>query len=531
MLKIFSFICGDRGPLLTALFLALTVAAGQPAHAQTLTTLYTFTGGADGANPYAGVILDSKGDLYGTTEYGGASNWGTVFELMPSGNGWTETVLHSFTLNGTDGVAPLGSVMLDPNANLYGTTQGGGAHKYGTVFEVSANGTEQVLYSFGGLPAADGGIPYAGVVRDTKGNLYGTTDYSGPLGFECVNGCGTVFEIAKAGGETVLYGFLGEPDGGHPFAGVIFDANGNLYGTTYTGGSANCHVNDDGGCGTVFELTPSASGWTETVLYRFTGGTDGANPGPGSLIFDEKGNLYGTTLYGGDASCAGGATRNMAGCGTVFKLTPSAGGWTETVLHRFSGGSDGEDPVGLVLNGGTLYGTTFYGGAYGAGTVFEITKAQKGKVIYTFCSGSCMDGAEPNAGLIYSNGYLYGTTEYGGAAGYGTVFQLNPRAAPPVALTPASAAYAKRKVNTTSPAKTFTLANNQTVALTGIAIATTGDFAVSDTTCTTSLAAKKKCTISVTFTPTETGTRTGQLTVSDSGSNSPQAASLTGTGD
>jgi uncharacterized repeat protein (TIGR03803 family) len=280
--------------------------------ASTYKVLHSFAG-RDGAYPFAGLIFDTAGNLYGTT-VGNAcdGSHGTVFKLAPGANGsWTEKVLHSFG-SGTDGAELVAGLVFDGEGNLYGATFGGGASYYGVAFELSpgANGnwTEAVLYSFGS----------------------------------------------------------GQYDGGGPQAGLIFDATGNLYGTTSLGGV--------GDSGTVFQLARSNGQWTETVLYSFCTShhcTDGAYPQAG-LIFDSTGNLYGTTLEGGNLKyCPGG---HGYGCGTVFRLAPSNGRWTETVLHTFFPKAGDDPSAGLILDpAGNLYGTASGGGATGYGTVFELT--------------------------------------------------------------------------------------------------------------------------------------------------------------
>ena len=274
----------------------------------------------------------------------------------------------------------------------------------------SAGGTwtEQVLLSFDGTDGAD---PLANLIFDAAGNLYGTTYAGGSYGL------GTVFELTPSMGggwtEKVLHNFGQGSDGSQPAGGLIFDAAGRLYGTTYFGGS--------NGYGTVFQLIPSAGGdWTEKVLHSFSG-TDGSNPVYGSLTFDAAGNLYGTTYAGGSY-----------GVGAVFELTPSmGGGWSEKVLHNFGQGSDGSQPVGgLIFDAaGRLYGTTQVGGSFYHGTVFELTPEPGGdwteKVLHNFSGGA--DGAVPNVGLIFDAAHnLYGTTDLGGAYGWGTVFELAP---------------------------------------------------------------------------------------------------------
>ncbi|HEY6293676.1 MAG TPA: choice-of-anchor tandem repeat GloVer-containing protein, partial [Terriglobia bacterium] len=393
--------------------------------------LYSFTGGTDGANPYAGLVRDAAGNLYGTTYEGGAHSAGTVFEVSARGR---ESVLYSFT-GGTDGAYPVAGLVRDAAGNLYGTALAGGdlncsARGFsgcGTVFEVSAGGTESVLHSFTGAP--DGSGPYAGLVRDAAGNLYGTTYDGGDLNCGAPYGCGTVFEVSAGGTESVLYSFTGGTDGASPAAGLVRDAAGNLYGTTGGGGHLNCSFFGNSGCGTVFEVS---AGGTESVRYTFTGADgDGAIPLAG-LARDAAGNLYGTTPYGGDLNC-----NSPDGCGTVFEV--SAGG-TERVLHIFTGGADGGNPAaGLVRDAaGNLYGTTLYGGdlncsnfGLGCGTVFEVSAGGTERVLYSFTGG--LDASLPGAGLVRdAAGNLYGTTSYGGDLncnppyGCGTVFGLHP---------------------------------------------------------------------------------------------------------
>ena len=373
--------------------------------------------GKDGAFPRARLVLDGAGDLYGTTVDGGTYAYGTVFELMPrAGGGWTEHVLHSFDERAQNGGYPGGGLVFDAAGNLYGTTEQGGTRNSGTVFELTpqAGGgwAESMLYSFG--TGNDGAYPRAGLIFDAAGNLYGTTSQGG------TNGAGTVVELTpQAGGgwtEHVLHNFNGS-DGANPYASLIFDAVGNLYGTTGAGGTY-------GRGGTVFELTPQASGgWTEQVLHSFGNVGDGANP-DASLIFDSAGNLYGTTEQGG--------TRNS---GTVFELTPQAGGgWAEQVLNSFgNNGTDERYPEGgLIFDAaGNLYGTTTAGGTYGVGVVFELTPQAGGgwneQLLHSFGSGT--DGTYPASSLIFdADGNLYGTTGSGGTYGVGTVFELTPTA-------------------------------------------------------------------------------------------------------
>jgi uncharacterized repeat protein (TIGR03803 family) len=314
----------------------------------TETVLHNFAGigAGDGAHPHAGLALDAQDNLYGTTWMGGAhgqTGQGTVFKVDATGN---ETVLFEFDGAGGDGTKPSGLV-LDAQGNLYGTTALGGANganKDGTVFKLDAAGNETILHTFRTGPT-DGATPYGGVVLDAEGNLYGTTTRGGRSIYP-----GSVFKLGTTGVETVLHRFAGSPDGATPYAGLVLDGQGNMYGTTYGGGTA--------GHGAVFKVDSSGN---ETVLYSFTGTPDGANP-YGGLVLDAEGNLYGTT-YGGGA----------AGYGTLFEINATS---NETVLHSFgSTKGDGKYPyAGLVLDAlGDLYGTTTHGGAHNKGTVFKLT--------------------------------------------------------------------------------------------------------------------------------------------------------------
>jgi len=350
------------------------------------TVLYSFSGSnGDGASPNAGLTADSAGNFYGTTVYGGASSFGTVFKVTPSGS---ETVLYSFT-GGSDGSNPNGGLIADGAGNLYGTATFGGASGAGTVFRLSPSGVLTVLHSFAW---SDGAFPYARLLADNAGNLYGTTVNGGGAS------CGTVFKLAPDGTMTVLYSFACSADGGAPYGGLIADSAGNLYGTTSGGGASSA--------GTVFKLTPSG---TETVLYSFSGSPDGASPHAG-LTADSAGNFYGTTVHGG-----------MSNAGTVFKL---ALGGTESVLYSFTCGTDGANPNAALLmdSAGSLYGTSPGGCAASNGTVFKVT-AGATTVLYSFAGGA--DGAIPYAPLIADGaGNLYGTTYSGGASFVGTVFKL-----------------------------------------------------------------------------------------------------------
>jgi uncharacterized repeat protein (TIGR03803 family) len=430
-----------RSIRLLASSLLVTVAFAPPFDADAWTAsaetvVYTFTGGGHGSVPIGGLIADSSGALYGTTGEGGALGMGTVFKLTPptiAGGTWTEHVLYSFT-GGSDGGNPQAGVVLDASGTLYGTTYQGGECGLGTVFAVSRNGTgwqETVLHSFGcGVESkTDGRFPVAGLTANTTGTgYYGTTNLGG------IHDGGTVFSLTPpivSGGqwqETVLYSFggfggSGASDGFFPWASVIVDASGVLYGTTAQGGPT-----DEGA---VFSLTPpAASGdhWTENVLHFFGGGNDGAFP-YAALIADMTGALYGTTNQGGDPSCGG----SGYGCGTVFNLTPpseAGGAWSETILYSFDG-SAGAMPYSPLTAGsnGTFYGTAFEGGTRGFGTVFKLIPpaaagdAWAAETVHSFRGGS--DGADPYSGLTSGRrGAFYGTTYGGGTFNAGTIYKI-----------------------------------------------------------------------------------------------------------
>jgi uncharacterized repeat protein (TIGR03803 family) len=339
--------------------------------------LYHFKGGSDGSDPWAGVVFDRAGNLYGTTAAGGSSacssfGCGTVFELTPSsGGGWTESVLYSFT-GGADGSTPQAALAVDGAGNLYGTATLGGDTSCdpsgcGTVFELSrASGgwALTVLHTFAGR--GDGAWPYFGtLVLDRAGNVYGTTAEIGIVSGR--KGFGNVFELSRSRGgrwhETVLYRFRGGSDSGYPMAGLTFDATGNLYGTT-EGYTTSHHA--PGCCGSVYELQAASGGWAKSILHTFSG-PDGAYPLAG-VTLDRRRDLYGTTSGGGQGG------ECFIGCGVAFKLARSGGSWAETVLHDFGGTTtDGYEPLGpLTLERGRLYGTTNWGGSIGYGTVFEV---------------------------------------------------------------------------------------------------------------------------------------------------------------
>lgn len=371
--------------------------------------LYTFcsqTSCDDGAEPQSDLMMDGKGNLYGSADEGGATNEGAVFKLAPDG---TESVLHSF--HGKDGANILAGLVEDSARNLYGATWDSGAYGRGTIFKLTPKGHETVLHDFTG--GEDGANCADSLIVNAKGELFGIGQNGGKFGD------GVVFKLNPNGKLSVLHAFAGGADGSSPWSALVRDKAGNLYGTTAEGGSKkNCNGN---GCGTVYKI---ASDGTETVLYAFKGGNDGVGP-RGDLVLDKSGNFYGTTASGGG---------NLEG-GTVFKLAADG---TESVLYRFcsqASCSDGAAPTGGVVSDrkGNLYGTTDYGGANclpdGCGTVFKLSPNGTETVLHSFGDGST-DGQNPSAGLIKdSAGNLYGTTLGGGPGfGGGTVFEISEQA-------------------------------------------------------------------------------------------------------
>ncbi|MGC2110605.1 MAG: choice-of-anchor tandem repeat GloVer-containing protein [Candidatus Korobacteraceae bacterium] len=427
------------------LMIALALIAVPALQAQTFTVIHSFTGGGDGSVPYDGLTTDIAGNLYGTTYYGG-TGLGTVFKLRHSGSGWILAPLYNFT-RGQDGFAPLAWVDIARDGTLYGTTAYGGLLQCdemgdgcGTVFHLTPSATvpksalapwtKTAAWLFGG--GSEGKSPHGDLIFDLAGNIYGTTTEGGD------HNCGAIYQLTPSGGgweETTLYSAQGENfcnelhrasgpspktapysaqgngDGSAPVGGVVFDSSGNLYGVFGLDGPY--------GGGAVYELSPTGSGWTERILYDFTGGNDGGNP-IGGLNIDSVGNLYGTTSRGGGSS----------GCGTVFELTSANGGWTFNTIYSFPGAPGGCGPqVKLTIDSaGNLYGATGGAGAYGFGLVFKLTKANGGWVsssLHDFSDGS--DGTGPETNLVFdASGNLYGTTAGGGAYGGGVVFEITP---------------------------------------------------------------------------------------------------------
>ncbi len=431
---------------LAVVLLALIVASvvSLPAHAQSFQIIHYFSGTTDGEYPLAGLTLDSAGNLYGTSS--SMSNQQTcptgclvVYQLSPNGSGWNFTVVFAGQ-SASQGSTAISSMVFGPDGNLYGTTAYGGngngcypGRGCGVVFKMApANGgwNQSIVYPFSALP--DGNFPRGQLAFDSAGNLYGATSGGGSnvgcLGGGC-DGNGTVYKLALANGsasESILYAFGSTrvDDGVGPSGGVAIDSQGNLYGTTVAGGELN-H-------GTVFELMPSGSGWSETTLYNFHGGNDGIFPAAG-VIVDAAGNLYGSTEY----------DYHLGGGGTVFELSPSGTSWTHNVLYEFPSRSCGTPPChlgagpqsNLIMDrAGNLYGTTSVDGSYGCGAVFKLTRAGDTWNYTSLHDFTCgIDGDSPVGSLVMdSAGNLYGTTTTGGVPdlycgdGCGVIFKITP---------------------------------------------------------------------------------------------------------
>lgn len=443
------------------LALAILLVMGTAAQAQHFTTSYTFLPGSNGGPgpgggiPGAGVVRDSAGNLYGSTIGGGLYNsqcsidnpaygsCGVVFKVDTSGN---ETALYSFAGSPDGGKGDQGSLVVDAAGNLYGTRNDGGDPNAcggigcGTVFKLDSGGNLTVLHTFEG--GTDGARPSGTMVQDAAGNLYGTTLYGGPYADACgSNGCGVLFKIDTGGNFSVLYAFTGATDGGVPMGRLTIDSSGNLYGATSQAGDLSCTEGGwlpNAGCGVVYKVDSAGN---ETVLHTFEGleQNDGSTPEAG-LVLDASGNIYGTTYYGGSVNCV--AIQNLTrhrGCGAVFEIDTSG---SEHILHVFASGPLGygigyHPSTGLVLDReGNLYGTTDNGGGAQEGTVFELSSAGQYTVLHSFGVGDAPvlaldDGANPTGDLIVDGaGNLYGTTSFNGdiacyfGTGCGTVFKI-----------------------------------------------------------------------------------------------------------
>jgi uncharacterized repeat protein (TIGR03803 family) len=391
------------------------------AMSQTFQVLHSFKGGqGDGSYPSNPPLLSPNGGIVGATLAGGAditgcgsNGCGTVFELTKGYGHWKDSLLYSFSSTTGSFFDPVGPLTMDAAGNIYGTQAVGGdaSCSCGTVYELVFSGgvwTENVLHEFGG-GLTDGAQPESGLVQDSAGNLYGTTVSGGGSG----NG-GTVFELApnSSGGwnYSLIYQFNTTTyDGTTPSGPLMIDSVGNVYGTTIAGGNY--------GWGTVFRLSPNDGTWTETILFNFP--LDyGSGPNPTGVVADAAGNLYGTTANGGAYAV-----------GTIYKLTPSVGLWNRTVLHTFSGGADGAYPAShlVIDSSGTLYGTCNGGGTFGYGNVYKMASVNDKWRETPLHQFKKTDGASPYPGVVLDTlGDIYGVTNIGGLYGYGVVFEIMP---------------------------------------------------------------------------------------------------------
>jgi uncharacterized repeat protein (TIGR03803 family) len=392
---------------ISTVFALSTVLASANAFGQHLRILDTFTG-PNGNQPYGQLVEDAQGNFYGVTLFGGGgdANAGVVYKLTRSGGGWVETVLHSFT-GGNDGGEPVAPLAVDKAGNVYGAASFGGVGTNGgAIFELSPSATgwtETILYNF--IPGSGSAVP-GGVVFDAEGNLWGTVGIA-------TGGFGGVFELSPAGGESwnyaLVHSFAGsEHDGSFPYGALAIDKHGVIYGVTEQGGSADK--------GTVYALTPSSTGRNESVIYSFQGGSDGQAPFGGVTPLP-SGQLVGTTLLGG-----------ISGIGTIFELTPGNGQWSESILYSFgSFTGDAVNPAGpLALDrSGNLFGATQNGGTYDRGAVFELSQNAGGwaeKVVYSFNGPTNLNGF--TAVLPDRSDNLYGVGP--GGAKDGIVFEIVP---------------------------------------------------------------------------------------------------------
>jgi len=390
--------------------------------------LYYFYQHDNGGRPRGGLAVGRYGSLFGTTSRGGRpgcpaerGSCGTVYIMSNTDSGYIEFPLYRFCTEPgcADGALPYADVTFDKRWAVYGTTYEGGANNSGVVFKLTprkdGSYKESVLYSFcPQVGCADGSNPRSTLTLEASGAIYGTTLYGGSK-----NG-GVVFKLTPSSSgytESVLHEFTGA-DGLYPEAGVVADAGGALYGTTASGGGSGC----DTGCGVVFKLTPNGSQYTETVLHEFAGDDDGTDPYAG-LLLDKHGNLFGVTAEGGGTGC------NGEGCGVVFEMKHAGTAYSESVLHAF-GGTDGSAPDAALVFGkhGELYGTTSSGGLYSKGTVFAMQPARSSyefRSLYSFCKlKKCADGETPLGGVVPYYKTIYGTTWQGGEKGDGTVYAL-----------------------------------------------------------------------------------------------------------
>jgi hypothetical protein len=397
--------------------IALITLLSLVAHAQTFSVIHNFTGGADGAAPKAGLTIQG-GALYGTTFGGGIDGNGAVYQVKHVGSDWVTVPIFNFPADGSGGTAPVSRVFFAADGHLYSTSNNGGTHNNGVIFSLTPPSSvcktvncqdfwkEQVLHSFGVFN--DGHNPSGDLVWDKQGSLYGTTGTGGPFA------AGTVFEMTPSQNgwtESLAYVFNGHPDAGGPNSGVIFDGNGNLFGTTFAGGQGNT--------GTVFELkyVPGV-GWTETILYEFQDEEDGGQPAAG-LVMDGSGNLFGATTSG---------FRGLRDA-NIFELSPAGDSWTYKVIYTITGPGGCGPEASLTMDGaGNLYGTTDCDGTHFKGNVFKLANTQNGWVytsLHDFTGGD--DGGDSFSNVtIDTDGTLYGTTVAGGMYDQGVVWMIKP---------------------------------------------------------------------------------------------------------
>lgn len=413
-----------RARILSTIALAfiLGLAITPTAQAQTYQVIYNFTGGADGAYPSTGLTIDGPGNIYGTAfGGGGAQKFGTVFNLDNDGGGWSLAPIYAFQA-GSDGAGPISALVIGPDGALYGSTSAGGGgpcvsgsgyHGCGTVYSLRppSQAPATVLYNWSStilhrFSITDGSYPQGALTFDSSGNIYGTTVNGGDAGW------GVIYKLTPSGGgwtQDILYQAQGNGDGASPMGGIVFDQSGNLYGVFTQNGPNNN--------GAVYELSPSGSGWRESTVHSFTyHGTDGSTP-QGGPIFDNAGNLYGSTVH------------DVNGGGTVFEMERSGGGWSYNFLYGLSGGIDLGPYDKLTMDAaGNLYGTTYADGQYGYGSVFKLTRSSGGWTyasLHDFTGGR--DGANPICQLVFdSSGNLYGTATNGGTKNMGVVFEITP---------------------------------------------------------------------------------------------------------
>ncbi|HYK52701.1 MAG TPA: choice-of-anchor tandem repeat GloVer-containing protein [Candidatus Eremiobacteraceae bacterium] len=410
-----------------ALLTVLTLTRAANAHEPHITIIGAFAGSGAGFTPLAAVTFGPDGTLYGTTTGGGTARCkcGTVFSLRLVGSTWTLTTIHNFQ-GGRDGAVPAAPLLVDPHGVIYGTTIDGGngcPAGCGTVFKLTPIGarySESILYRFTG--GADGGFPSGGLIEDVSGALYGLAGAGGNTG--CQQGCGVAYKLTPNGStytESVLHTFMGgATDGATPnYTTLVADKAGDLFGTTIGGGDMLCDL----GCGTAFELKPSSHGYDESVLHFFSGPPDGAEP-YGGPIFNVDGALYGTTELGGAIN----ACQSSSGCGTVYELAPGQNGFTESVVYSFAGGADAFGPEQALVadKSGTLYGAAPGGGRANLGVLFKLARSGSGyteTVLHDFHGRG--DGFGPYGALVVGRfGRLFGTAITGPDGFGGEVFEF-----------------------------------------------------------------------------------------------------------